>query len=73
MKFKTDPDYVTGAIVGTYRRFAPARLKGSCRFEPTCSEYCLLAVSKYGFWQGWRLTLSRLLRCRPPAGGVDLP
>ncbi|WP_368640771.1 membrane protein insertion efficiency factor YidD [Castellaniella ginsengisoli] len=66
-------DIVTRAIVGTYRHLASLRVRQSCVFEPTCSEYCLLAVEKHGFWRGWRMTLSRLCRCRPDAGGIDLP
>ncbi|WP_454690546.1 membrane protein insertion efficiency factor YidD [Achromobacter aloeverae] len=64
---------ITRCIVGTYRRLAPARVRQSCRFEPSCSEYCLLAVHKRGFWIGWRMTLIRLGRCRPPNGGLDYP
>jgi len=66
-------EFFTRAVVGTYRRLAPTHVREACRFEPSCSEYCLLAVAKYGFWKGWRMTLERLRRCRPPAGGVDFP
>lgn len=64
---------LTRAAIGTYRRLAPARVRQSCRFTPSCSEYCLLAVEKHGFWAGWRLTLQRLARCRPPHEGEDWP
>ncbi|WP_368928685.1 membrane protein insertion efficiency factor YidD [Alcaligenes faecalis] len=60
-------------MVDVYRRLAPQRVRESCRFEPSCSEYCLLAVEKHGFWLGWKMTLRRLHRCAPPAGGIDLP
>ncbi|WP_238914228.1 membrane protein insertion efficiency factor YidD [Achromobacter insolitus] len=73
MRSTTEADGGTRVIIGIYRRFAPARVRESCRFEPSCSEYCLQAVAKYGFWKGWRMTFDRLARCRPPAGGIDLP
>ncbi|MDY7129264.1 membrane protein insertion efficiency factor YidD [Alcaligenes nematophilus] len=64
---------LTRLIVAVYRRLAPKRVRQSCRFEPSCSEYCLQAVTKHGFWKGWAKTLGRLKRCRPPYGGVDAP
>ena len=39
----------------------PAR----CRFVPTCSQYALEAIQKYGAWKGGWLALKRLLRCQP--------
>jgi putative component of membrane protein insertase Oxa1/YidC/SpoIIIJ protein YidD len=56
-----------------YRRLAPERVRVSCRFEPSCSEYALLAFRKDGFLVGWRKAFGRLVRCRPPHGGVDMP
>ena len=36
-----------------------------CRFIPTCSQYALEAVEKYGAWKGGWLALRRFLRCHP--------
>ena len=36
-----------------------------CRFIPTCSQYALEAIGKYGAWKGGWLALRRLLRCHP--------
>ena len=36
-----------------------------CRFIPTCSEYALEAVERYGAWKGGLLALKRFLRCHP--------
>jgi len=36
-----------------------------CRFYPTCSEYAILAIRKYGWLIGTKKTYYRLLRCRP--------
>ncbi len=44
----------------------------TCRFIPTCSEYALEAVKKYGALKGSLLALKRLLRCNPFCkGGYD--
>lgn len=45
---------------------------GGCRFTPTCSQYTLEAVQKYGAFKGSWLGLKRILRCNPWGGsGYD--
>jgi uncharacterized protein len=39
-----------------------------CRFTPTCSEYGLQAIEKFGALKGGRLTLKRILSCHPWGG-----
>ena len=44
----------------------------SCRYTPTCSEYALQALRKYGPFKGGWLALKRILRCHPWGGhGYD--
>ena len=43
-----------------YLRHAPC-----CRFTPTCSQYALEAIAKYGALKGGWLALRRILRCHP--------
>ena len=44
----------------------------ACRYVPTCSEYAMEAVERYGVAVGMAKTIWRLLRCHPWAkGGVD--
>ena len=44
----------------------------SCRYMPTCSEYALQALRKYGPFKGGWLALKRILRCHPWGGhGYD--
>ncbi len=63
------------AVIATlrfYKRFLSPLLPSACRFEPTCSEYMLEAVEKYGARRGISLGLRRLLRCHPfHQGGFD--
>jgi hypothetical protein len=45
----------------------------ACRFYPTCSEYALEAILRYGPFKGSLLAVRRVLKCHPyNAGGVDL-
>ncbi len=52
-------------LVRFYQRAISPALPSSCRFQPTCSEYCVEAIQRYGVWLGAYLTLRRLGRCHP--------
>ena len=55
-----------------YRRFISPLLPPACRFTPTCSQYALEAIEKYGALKGGYLAIRRLLRCHPfHPGGYD--
>jgi len=60
------------ATLRLYKRFLSPLLPSACRFSPTCSEYMMEAVEKYGAVRGVGRGLLRLLRCHPlHAGGLD--
>lgn len=60
------------ALLRLYKRYLSPILPSACRFHPTCSEYMLEAVSKYGVLRGVTMGFRRLLRCHPfHAGGFD--
>jgi hypothetical protein len=44
-----------------------------CRYRPTCSEYSIEAVQRFGIWRGLSLTAKRVWSCGPrvPAGTLD--
>ncbi|MGI6401849.1 MAG: membrane protein insertion efficiency factor YidD [Thermoguttaceae bacterium] len=45
-----------------------------CRYTPTCSQYCILALRKHGIILGLLKTFWRILRCHPfSKGGYDPP
>lgn len=56
-----------------YQAYLSAPFKGSCIYKPSCSQYSLEAIEKYGVWKGLKLSISRLLRCRPPYDGGHDP
>ena len=59
-------------IVKFYRKFISPMKPPSCRFYPTCSEYSLQALEKYGALKGGYLSIKRILKCNPlHKGGYD--
>ena len=53
------------------RRISPAN-PPCCRVTPTCSQYALTAIERFGAWKGGWLALWRILRCNPFCkGGYD--
>ena len=55
-----------------YRTFISPLLPSTCRFRPTCSQYTLEAVRRFGALKGMGLGLQRILRCHPfNPGGYD--
>lgn len=55
-------------LVHVYRLVVSPLLGPRCRFQPTCSEYALDALSKHGAARGLWLMLRRVLRCHPWGG-----
>jgi len=57
-------------------RFYQAHLanyySGACIYTPSCSEFSMQAIMKYGAWTGMKMSINRLKKCRPPyEGGFD--
>jgi uncharacterized protein len=62
---------IIGAIV-LYQRFVSPMRPPTCRYYPSCSQYALTAIRRFGPVLGTWLALKRLVRCHPWApGGVD--
>ena len=53
------------ALIRFYREHISPYTPPSCRFRPTCSQYALEAIEKYGARKGGWLTVKRLCRCHP--------
>jgi putative membrane protein insertion efficiency factor len=59
-------------LIEFYRVFLSPLKLPCCRYIPTCSEYAMLAVEKYGAVKGGWLAAKRILRCHPfHPGGYD--
>lgn len=60
------------ALLWIYQKGISPYTPASCRFQPTCSEYMVQAVRKYGVLKGVWLGIRRILRCHPWGGsGYD--
>ena len=61
------------SLIRFYRVFlSPLLPQGKCRFTPTCSQYFLQAVEKYGPFKGSWLGIRRIMKCHPfHEGGYD--
>ena len=59
--------------VKIYRKyFSSLKQNPTCRFDPTCSEYALIAVREWGIIIGFVLAVIRIIRCNPfSRGGYD--
>ncbi|MBV7294342.1 membrane protein insertion efficiency factor YidD [Corynebacterium sp. TAE3-ERU12] len=63
-------------LIRLYRRYLSApKGFGTCRFEPTCSEYGVIAIRRFGAARGGWLTTLRIIRCAPwhPGGWDPVP
>jgi len=55
-------------LIKLYQWLISPLFPGSCRFTPTCSQYGVEAIRKYGPFKGGWLTLKRIGRCHPWGG-----
>ena len=61
-------------MIKLYQRFLSPLKRPCCRYYPSCSQYAVLAIEKYGALRGSIKALLRLLRCNPLfRGGIDEP
>ena len=59
-------------FIKIYKKFVSPILPDSCRFYPTCSEYAIEAINKFGVLKGSIKSIYRILRCNPfNKGGYD--
>lgn len=64
--------YIFIWFIRIYQRYAKSETRLRCCYTPSCSEYAILALKKYGLIIGSFKAVKRLLRCGPP-GGIDYP
>ena len=71
-KLGRNEDLSRYGLLRRYKRWISPAFPPSCRYVPTCSEYAMEAVERYGALRGGVLAAWRLLRCHPLAkGGLD--
>lgn len=60
-------------LIKIYQHTAPISIRSKCRFEPSCSNYMLICLKKYGLICGLKKGVKRLKRCNVSDGGYDYP
>lgn len=59
-------------ILKLYQAIISPLLPNACRYTPTCSQYAIEAIQKYGIFKGSWKAIKRILRCNPWGGcGYD--
>lgn len=59
-------------IIRGYQKFISPMFPPSCRYYPTCSNYSLKAIKRFGAIKGGLMGVARILRCHPfVRGGYD--
>lgn len=59
-------------LIVIYRKYISPLKSSSCRFHPTCSQYAMEALERYGAVKGTIMALRRISRCHPfNSGGYD--
>lgn len=60
------------ALIRFYQKAISPHLPASCRFQPTCSQYTITAIERFGALRGSFMGAKRILRCNPfSKGGYD--
>ena len=66
------PTYILIKFIKLYKFLISPFIGHSCRYLPTCSEYCIDALKTHGFVKGLFLSFKRILSCNPwSSGGFD--
>jgi len=59
-------------MIRAYQLVISPIIGSACRFEPSCSNYAMQAIERYGAFKGGMMSVKRLLRCHPWCpGGYD--
>ncbi|RZA19199.1 MAG: membrane protein insertion efficiency factor YidD [Lysobacteraceae bacterium] len=68
-------DHLLIALLRGYKRWISPLLGTRCRFVPTCSEYAMQAIGRFGTLKGSWLAIRRIGRCHPlhPGGHDPVP
>lgn len=68
MNLRRIPALLAIGLVKLYQVMLSPYLPNACRYSPTCSQYMIEAIQRFGLWKGGWLGLKRLSRCHPWGG-----
>lgn len=66
---------IARTLHGLYKRTISVMIGNACRFTPSCSDYALEAIERYGWGKGSFLAVKRVCKCHPlhPGGEDPVP
>jgi putative membrane protein insertion efficiency factor len=65
-------NYILISLISFYQKAVSPHIPRSCRYSPTCSQYAVEALKRYGPLKGGFMAVRRVLRCTPfHRGGYD--
>lgn len=71
-KYKNIGSIILILIIRGYQKWISPLLGPNCRFQPTCSQYAIEGLARFGLVKGCWLTIKRVLKCHPlHCGGED--
>ncbi len=71
-KNNSTPKKIMVGAIKAYQQWLSPLLGNNCRFHPTCSQYAIEAINRFGVLKGCWLASKRILKCHPlHAGGED--
>ncbi len=70
---KINIKFVLKKLIRVYQLVVSPYLGNNCRFYPSCSNYAIEAIEKFGVLKGTKMAFFRILKCNPWGGsGVDM-
>ena len=59
------PKKVGICLIKLYQIYISPRISSKCKYHPTCSNYAIKAIDKYGIIKGSIMAIFRIIRCNP--------
>ena len=70
---KLNIKFVLKKLIRVYQLVVSPYLGNNCRFYPSCSNYAIEAIEKFGALKGSKMAFFRILKCNPWGGsGIDM-